>query len=202
MIFILFIFIVVTIFSYYGFSNYFFPSNKFTHYKSLENFRLDVEDTIFKTNFPDDSDSLILRKIKELMIQKGHNISMIPPINGYVTQGINESKNHSGIDIVSKKGDQIKAAEGGVVIFSGSHGDLGKTLIISHPYNYFTTYSHCDSLFVKERDIILKGDPIALLGESGKTEGPHLHFEIWHNDTIIDPRKIIKKYEEKDVSTE
>ena len=53
------------------------------------------------------------------------------------------------------------------------------------------------------RDIVYQGDYIATLGETGEIKsGPHLHFEIWHNDTIIDPRKVINKYGELDVSTE
>ena len=58
-----------------------------------------------------------------------------------------------------------------------------------------------DSLFIKERSLVLKGDMIATIGESGKATAPHLHFEIWYNDSIIDPRVIINKYGELDVST-
>ena len=111
-------------------------------------------------------------------------------------------KNHNGIDIVSKKGDLIKCAGDGMVVFSGYNGDLGNTIIVSHPFNYFTVYSHCDSIFVKERDLVSKGEHIAILGNTGKTTGPHLHFEIWNNNTIIDPRNVIIKYGELDVSTE
>ena len=127
---------------------------------------------------------------------------MSAPIDGYSTEGLNKINDHNGIDIVSKKGDFIKCAEDGIVVFSGENGDLGKTVIVSHPFNYFTIYSHCDSLFVKQRDVVSKGDYIAILGDTGKTTGPHLHFEIWHNDIIIDPRNVIKKYGELDVSAE
>ena len=115
---------------------------------------------------------------------------------------IDIEKNHHGIDLVSEKGDQIIAPQDGVVIFSGINGYLGNTLIISHNYNYFTLYGHCDTLLVHERERVLQGDIIATLGESGETTAPHLHFEIWHNDSIIDPRDIINKYGELDVSTE
>ena len=63
-------------------------------------------------------------------------------------------------------------------------------------------YGHCDSIFVKERDRISKGEVVATLGESGLTTAPHLHFEVWHENQIIDPRNIIEKYGELDVSTE
>ena len=123
-------------------------------------------------------------------------------MNGFVTQSIDKIKNHNGIDIASEKGEAILASQNGTIIFSGGNGDLGNTLIISHPYNYFTVYSHCDSLLIKERNQVFKGDVIATVGESGKTTAPHLHFEILYNDSIIDPRNIINKYGDLDVSTE
>ena len=73
---------------------------------------------------------------------------------------------------------------------------------ISHSYNYFTIYSHCDLLLVDERTRVKIGDVIGTIGESGKATAPHLHFEIWHNDSIIDPRNMINKYGDFDVSTE
>ena len=149
-----------------------------------------------------ESDSIVVKKIRDIIINHGPIISMISPVNGYVTQGIDTTSNHDGIDIVSQKGDIIKAANFGIVVFSGLNGDLGNTLIISHPYNYFTIYGHCDTIFVKERQKINKGDIIALLGDSGEASAPHLHFEIWKNDEIIDPRKIIHKYGDLDVSKE
>ena len=128
---------------------------------------------------------------------------MIAPVDGYSTEGLNIDTNHNGVDIVSKKGDLIKCAQDGMVVFSGFNHESGNTIIISHPFNYFTVYSHCDSLFVKERDFVFQGNPIGTLGDTGEIKsGPHLHFEIWHNDTIIDPRNVIKKYGELDVSTE
>ena len=72
----------------------------------------------------------------------------------------------------------------------------------SRDYNYFTVYSHCDLLLVDERTSVKIGDVIGTIGKSGKATAPHLHFEIWHNDSIIDPRNMINKYGELDVSTE
>ena len=199
---IIFLFLLTSFFAYSGFSNYFFPNKKQSYFNDLKNFKSGVNDIVFKNKY--DTDSLALREIKKLIISKSHDITMIAPVDGYVTQGIQISKNHNGIDIVSKKGkgDNIKAVQDGVVIFADDYGDLGRTIIISHQHDYFTMYSHCDSLFVNERDIVSSGSIIATLGETGKTTAPHLHFEIWRNDTIIDPRNIIKKYGELDVSAE
>ena len=203
MILLIIVLIIGLFFFYRGLSDYFHPNKNKLNYRELIEFKSNIVDIIFNKEFSIDSDSLRLRKIKNLIIENGPAISMIAPIDGYSTEGLNIDTNHNGVDIVSKKGDFIKCAQDGIVIFSGFNDDSGNTVIISHPFNYFTVYSHCDSLFVNQRDIVLQGDPIATLGDSGKIKsGPHLHFEIWHNDTIIDPRNVIKKYGELDVSTE
>ena len=190
-------------FCYRGFTDYLYPNQNKLHYRELAEFESNIIDIIFNKEFSNDSDSIRLRNIKNLIIRKGPETSMIAPVDGYSTEGLNIDTNHNGVDIVSKKGDLIKCAQDGLVIFSGFNDDSGNTIIISHPFNYFTVYSHCDSLFVKQRDIVSQGDPIGTLGDTGKIKsGPHLHFEIWHNDTIIDPRNVIKKYGELDVSTE
>lgn len=197
------LFLVIFYFSYYGFSSYLFPGKKILQYESLKEFKSNVVDIIFNQSFSKHSDSLQLREIKNLILNDGASTMMIAPIDGYSTEGINLDKNHYGVDIVSKKGDLIKSAQDGMVIFSGYYKGSGNMIIISHPFNYFTVYSHCDSLLVNVRDIVHQGDYIATLGETGEIKsGPHLHFEIWNNDTIIDPRKVINKYGELDVSTE
>ena len=203
MIFFTILFLVIFYFSYYGFSSYLFPDKKLIQHESLKELKSNVVDIIFNQSFSSYSDSLKIREIKNLVLNDGGSNIMIAPIDGYSTEGINLDKNHYGVDIVSKKGDLIKSAQDGMVIFSGYNKESGNMIIISHPFNYFTVYSHCDSLLVDVRDIVYQGDYIATLGATGEIKsGPHLHFEIWHNDTIIDPRNVINKYGELDVSTE
>jgi len=203
MIFFTILFLVIFYFSYYGFSSYLFPDKKLIQHESLKELKSNVVDIIFNQSFSSYSDSLKIREIKNLVLNDGASNIMIAPIDGYSTEGINLDKNHYGVDIVSKKGDLIKSAQDGMVIFSGYNKESGNMIIISHPFNYFTVYSHCDSLLVDVRDIVYQGDYIATLGATGEIKsGPHLHFEIWHNDTIIDPRNVINKYGELDVSTE
>ena len=203
MIFFAILFLVIFYFSYYGFSSYLFPDKKFIQHESLKELKSNVVDIIFNQSFSSYSDSLKIREIKNLVLNDGASNIMIAPIDGYSTEGINLDKNHYGVDIVSKKGDLIKSAQDGMVVFSGYNQESGNMIIISHPFNYFTVYSHCDSLLVDVRDIVHQGDYIATLGATGEIKsGPHLHFEIWHNDTIIDPRNVINKYGELDVSTE
>ena len=122
------------------------------------------------------------------------------PVDGYVTRGLQLENNHMGIDIAAKNQDAVRAPADGKVLFSGNSEDLGNTIIINHPGGFITVYGHNDSVFVKSGDDVRKKQVIARVGETGKSQGPHLHFEIWKNNQILDPREIIPEYKEKDVS--
>ena len=123
-----------------------------------------------------------------------------PPVNGYVTRGIQLENNHLGIDIAAKKHDKVKAPAKGRVIFCGIDDVLGKTIILSHPGGFTTVFGHNDTILVEQGDEVLLNQVISLVGETGVSQGPHLHFEVWKNNQILDPREIISIYKEKDVS--
>ena len=122
------------------------------------------------------------------------------PVSGYVTRGLNSKQNHFGIDVAAKFQDDIYSPANGKVVFSGMSEDLGNTIIISHPGGFITVYAHNDSNLVLSGTVIEKGQIIARVGETGNSQGPHLHFEIWKNNQILDPREIIQEYKKKDVS--
>ena len=200
---VLILILVIIFFAYIGFSyqlNISKHANEFNNLKEFENSVVDIIHNQIK--FRESSDSVIVREIHNLINNQVSRFSFLAPVDGFVTQSINIDNNHNGIDIASEKGEIILASQDGLIIFSGYKGDLGNTLIISHPYNYYTIYSHCDSLLIKGRQRVSKGDIIATVGKTGKATAPHLHFEIWYNDSIIDPRNIINKYGDLDVSAE
>ena len=124
----------------------------------------------------------------------------MPPVKGYVTRGLNIDRNHFGIDIAAKYKDNIYSSGYGKVIFSGMNKDLGNTIIINHPGGFVTVYAHNDTNLVFSGDLVEKGQIVAYIGETGNSQGPHLHFEIWKNDQVLDPRGIIQEYDKKDVS--
>ncbi len=118
--------------------------------------------------------------------------SFIKPVNGFIVNDFKPTKGHFGVDFAVKKGTVIIAAESGIVIFSDYTAEDGNTIIIKHKNNFKTIYKHCEVLLKKSRDKIIKGETIALSGNSGEnTTGAHLHFEIWENDKPIDPKKIL-----------
>jgi len=116
------------------------------------------------------------------------------PILGFITSrfGARWGRQHEGIDIAGKVGQPIYAADGGTVSFTGVESGYGKLVKINHGGKYTTYYGHCSKILVKKGQRVYKGQKIALIGMTGRTTGPHLHFEIRKNGTPINPKKLIK----------
>jgi len=85
---------------------------------------------------------------------------------------------HNGVDFAASKGTKIYATDGGTVTFAGYKGSFGYMVIINHGGNYESYYAHCSKLLVKKGDKVFQGQNIALVGNTGNSTGPHLHFEI------------------------
>ncbi len=94
---------------------------------------------------------------------------------------------HSGIDIACPVGTRIRAARNGKVIFTGYRGGYGKLVIISHSRNYYTYYGHLSKILVKKGANVTSGHIIAISGNTGRTTGPHLHFEVRKHKKPVDP---------------
>ena len=77
------------------------------------------------------------------------------------------------------------------VPLSGWRDGWGRTVEIEHGDGYITTYGHSQKLFVKKDDLVKRGDLIAQIGSSGRSTGPHLHYEIQHNGKLINPYKYL-----------
>ena len=101
---------------------------------------------------------------------------------------------HKGIDIANSGGTEITAAGTGIVTFSGYSSGYGNTIIISHGYDYRTVYSHNKENLVKVGQRVSKGESIAKMGSTGKSTGPHLHFEIHYKGKQIDPLTILENH--------
>lgn len=125
------------------------------------------------------------------------------PTEGRITSGYGYRRNpfgrgrefHKGLDIANRSGTKIKAAGSGVVTFAGYYGGYGKVIIISHGYGYQSIYGHNRKLFVKVGQHVKKGEVIAEMGNTGKSTGPHLHFEIRYYGKPVNPKNIINNYE-------
>ncbi|MBI4083005.1 MAG: M23 family metallopeptidase [Candidatus Lambdaproteobacteria bacterium] len=95
---------------------------------------------------------------------------------------------HEGLDIVAVKGSQVRAPADGIVTYTGQDQNLGNMLVIDHGFGIVTRYAHNDELLVREGQRVKRGDPIAYVGSSGKSTGPHLHFEIRIDDIAVNPQ--------------
>lgn len=120
-------------------------------------------------------------------------VSFVRPTSGVVTSrfGARWGRTHTGIDIGAPTGTPIKAAAGGTVIFSGWKGTLGKLVVVSHGNGVQTYYAHCSSLLVSSGQKVSAGQLIAKMGNTGRSTGPHLHFEIRLNGYAINPQSYI-----------
>ncbi|SHF30667.1 Murein DD-endopeptidase MepM and murein hydrolase activator NlpD, contain LysM domain [Thermoanaerobacter uzonensis DSM 18761] len=98
---------------------------------------------------------------------------------------------HTGIDIAANAGDEIVAAADGIVRTAGYYGGYGNTVIIDHSDGVSTLYAHCSMVLVKLGQIVKKGQKIALVGSTGISTGPHLHFEVRLNNIPMDPMKAL-----------
>lgn len=94
---------------------------------------------------------------------------------------------HTGIDIGAKKGESIVAANDGKVIISGWTNGYGYRVVIDHGGGISTLYAHCSKILVKEGQVVKRGDKIALIGSTGLSTGPHLHFEVRENGEPVNP---------------
>ncbi len=102
-----------------------------------------------------------------------------------------ERKMHSGIDIANKTGTQVKAAQRGIVTFSGRMGGYGNMIEIDHGHGYRTRYAHLSSKRVAVGTIVEQGELIGAMGSSGRSTGSHLHFEVRRNNTPVNPESYL-----------
>jgi murein DD-endopeptidase MepM/ murein hydrolase activator NlpD len=98
---------------------------------------------------------------------------------------------HAGLDFAGSYGSTIRAADSGTVIFAGWYGGYGKTVIINHGKGITTLYAHTSDIYVSEGQEVRRGEPIAAVGSTGLSTGPHLHFEVRSNGEPQDPARYL-----------
>ncbi len=121
------------------------------------------------------------------------------PTRGWVTSDFGvrldpysaERMMHRGLDIATPYGQPVFSPSDGVVVFAGSEGGYGKVLVIDHGYGVKTRYGHLSELFVKLGDTVKRGARVAAVGNTGRSTGPHLHYEVRVNGIPENPRKFI-----------
>jgi murein DD-endopeptidase MepM/ murein hydrolase activator NlpD len=98
---------------------------------------------------------------------------------------------HKGVDLAAPAGMPFRSVEAGTVVHAGWLGDYGKTVIVEHPNGDRTLYAHASSILVREGNSVDTEQMIGIVGSSGHTTGPHLHFELRRDGTSIDPNAVL-----------
>lgn len=94
---------------------------------------------------------------------------------------------HTGLDLAAPTGSPIYASDGGTVIRAGYYGGYGNCLDIDHGNGRVTRYAHCSKLLVSSGEQVYQRQQIALVGSTGNSTGPHLHFEVRLNGSAVNP---------------
>ncbi len=122
------------------------------------------------------------------------SLMMAWPITGSITSayGWRSSGFHHGVDIAGDIGDPIKAAAAGKISFVGNLAVYGKTVVVEHPDGKETLYAHCKKIMVNKNEYVVKGQAIATIGMTGRTTGPHVHFEVKIDGETDNPLKYLR----------
>ncbi|HVQ34217.1 MAG TPA: peptidoglycan DD-metalloendopeptidase family protein [Lysobacter sp.] len=122
-----------------------------------------------------------------------------PIANSYITSGfggradpiVGGHQFHKGIDFKAKVGDPVLAVADGVVSFAGVRSGYGNVVEIDHGNGYVTRYAHNSRLLGRVGDLVRAGSQIAKAGSTGRSTGAHVHFEVWENGRVVNPRKFL-----------
>ena len=146
-----------------------------------------------------------LRLLKDLLNGNKRRQQTFPsgwPVeNGWVTSGYGRRLNpftrlpeiHKGLDIAGREGSEIYAVASGVVTRESKKARYGLFIEIDHGNGYRTRYAHNQINLVRKGDVVRQGEVIALLGNTGRSTGPHLHFEVLKNGRSVPPRKYLSR---------
>ena len=125
--------------------------------------------------------------------------SRMPIRNTYITSGFGGradpfdggSAFHKGVDFHANVGDPVMSVADGVVSFAGVKGGYGNVVDVDHGNGYVTRYAHNSRLVVKVGDLVRAGQQVAKAGSSGRSTGAHVHFEVWADGRVVNPRKFL-----------
>lgn len=125
--------------------------------------------------------------------------SRAPIANSYITSGFGGRADpfgggrqyHKGIDFDANTGDPVLSVADGVVSYAGVRSGYGKVVEVDHGNGYVTRYAHNSRLLVKVGELVRVGHQLAKAGSTGRSTGAHVHFEVWENGRVVNPRKFL-----------
>jgi murein DD-endopeptidase MepM/ murein hydrolase activator NlpD len=137
---------------------------------------------------------ILQRELRRQTVPEGR-----PVLRGFMSSGFGvrpdplsgEFAFHRGIDFAGNVGDTVVAVGAGVVTFSGYKPDYGYVVDVTHGDGYVTRYAHNDRVLVKQGETVSRGQRVAIMGSTGRSTGPHVHFEVLRNGTPVNPLSYI-----------
>lgn len=142
-------------------------------------------------------DSFLFDKVlREAAIPNGRPLQSV----GYISSNFGKRTDpfhgrvafHSGVDFAGPEGAKVVSVASGVVTWSGEHFGYGNLVEVDHGNGYVTRYAHNKRNLAKVGDVVKKGQPLALMGSTGRSTGPHVHFELLRKGTPIDPTQYLR----------
>lgn len=170
--------------------------------KFLENMDQNVDLLDRKMGDQSEEFQILWETLKEIKAIQQVTPSMRPLEGGWISSkfGFRQSpfsdkhEFHSGVDIAAHKGTPVMATANGTVTFSGYKGTYGKVVFINHGFGIMTRYGHLSCCHVKEGQKVKRGDVIGEVGSTGRSTGPHLHYEVRLNDIPVNGEKYMSEY--------
>ncbi|HTD10992.1 MAG TPA: M23 family metallopeptidase [Steroidobacteraceae bacterium] len=137
---------------------------------------------------------ILARELKEQIHPEGR-----PVTSGFISSYFGERSDpfdgreafHKGVDFAGAAGSRIVAVAAGVVTWAGERSGFGKLIEINHGDGYVTRYAHNERTLVSVGATVQRGEPVALMGSTGRSTGPHVHFEVLHNGRQVNPLSYI-----------
>jgi murein DD-endopeptidase MepM/ murein hydrolase activator NlpD len=122
-----------------------------------------------------------------------------PVANGFISSYFGERSDpfdgreafHKGVDFAGSVGSKVVAVAAGVVTWAGERSGFGKMVEINHGDGFVTRYGHNERTLVSVGETVKRGEPVALMGSTGRSTGPHVHFEVLRNGRQVDPLTFI-----------
>lgn len=139
-----------------------------------------------------------LLDVEQSMVDQEQRLSSTPtiaPVVGVITDGFGNRRDpftglrayHDGLDLSARRGTPIVAPADGVVVFAGRKGGMGRMIRVSHGFGFQTVYGHLDTILVEPGQDVRRGEEIGNVGNTGRSTGPHLHYEVRKDGRSVNP---------------
>lgn len=167
------------------------PENRATEVPvEIQSSALSAIDSQFRRRFETAESSLLtISNDRQIELEE---MFMFSPINGIISQKYDVKNEHYGVDVVSRKNEPVMCIADGTVILASWTQDSGYVIAIQHRGGLISVYKHNDELLEKVGNFVGAGDVISITGNTGDlTDGTHLHFELWHNGSPVNPEEFV-----------